>query len=327
MTAYPAILCSGLFLSALLYALRLEGPAPRRAGQAALTVVLMAVMGFLCAKAFYVLALARAQFARHGIAAFVRLNMEEFSVFGGGMGVVLAVALTARWFRVPAGRALDAFAPGGALLLMVVRAAEYFIGNRFLGYGLIGMGTDLSDGSVLCFFPMAVQDGWGTWFFAVFALETVVALIALLLSFTAYRRYPFLRTVFFVMALQIFCESLHSQSLRWGFVRVEQVFCAIGVLAVVALHCAAWRKKVGASLWAAYGWCLMVLLLIGVDVGVEFALDKPALVLSLLGISTEGGFPSESVTAGVSYGVMLLSIAGMLAVEHVVVKRRAKAGA
>lgn len=328
MTAYLISMGAGLLLATLLFALRIKGSAARRAGQALLTAALMVVLGFLCAKAVYTLALAKVQFTRYGMGAFIHLNMEEFSVFGGALGVTLAAVLAAKAFRIKATDALNAFAPSGALLLLTVRASEYFISNRFLGHGLIGMGADLMDNDPLCFFPFAIPDAWGIWFYAVFMLETCVALIALVLSLTAYRRHcTFLRTAFFLMVCQIFCESLHNQSIRWGFVRVEQLLCAVGAMVVVVLHCAAWRKASGASFRSAFGWCLPLLLLFGVDVGVEFALDKTALILATLNIEVAEGFPLESVTFYASYGAMLLSIAGMLAIEHTVVRRRVKTDA
>lgn len=328
MTAYLISMGAGLLLAAVLYALRIKGNAARRAGQTLLTAALMVALGFLCAKAVYALALAKTQFVRYGLGAFVHLNMEEFSVFGGALGVILAVALAAKIFRMKAGDALNAFAPSGALLMVTVRASEYLISNKFLGHGLIGMGTDLMDNDPLCFFPFAIPDAWGTWFYAIFMLETCVALVALVLSLTAYRRHcTFLRTVFFIMVCQIFCESLHNQSIRWGFVRVEQLLCAVGAMVVVVLHCAACRKASGASFKAAFGWCLPLLLLFGVDVGVEFALDKTALILATLGIEVAEDFPLENFVFFASYGAMLLSIAGMLVIEHIVVKRRVKVGA
>ena len=44
---------------------------------------------------------------------------------------------------------------------------------------------------------------------------------------------------------QIFCESLRAETLRWGFVRVQQVQCAVFALAVLAIGAACGAGGVG----------------------------------------------------------------------------------
>lgn len=321
MIEYGFCMGAGLLLTMLLYHLRLRPLGKTAVGQTAVTAVLFAVLSFAAAKVLYVLVMAPTQFSRYGAGAFLRMNMEEFSVFGGCLGGVAAILLDARLRQLPAMQVLDAFAPCGVLMLAVTRASEYFLGSRFIHHGLIGLGSDLMDGDWACFFPLAVQDEWETWFYAVFMLEAAVALAAMILSLTVYRKkYPFLRTVFLVMAVQIFCESLHTQSIRWGFVRVEQLLCAVGIFAITVCLCRKGQRNEKSSAIKGYVPCVLILLLIGVDVGVEFMLDKSAMFLSALHLEDVGG-QLEMMLPYLCYGVMLLTIIGMLWINHLTVRR------
>lgn len=317
MITYFVLMGAGALLATLLFALRLG---KGKAAQAFLTLGLMIPLGFIGAKLVYVLAMAGSQFSRYGLGALLRINAEEFSVFGGALGVIDAVLLAARLLRQDGITALDAFAPAGMWMLAVTRASEYFLSTHYLHHGLIGLGSYLPDDHWACFFPVAVQDEWEVWFIAIFTFETLVALISFLLSLRR-REHNFLRSVFFVMAFQIICESLHSQSIRWGFVRVEQLLCALGVLTVIAIHArAAARqgvpKKDRVSLFV---WIFLMILL---DVAVEFALDKAAYIMNGLGLDVPEDFPLDRVILFGSYGVMLLTILGMFLVERKALRLR-----
>lgn len=310
MIAYFVLMGAGALLATLLFSLRLG---KGKASQALLTLGLMIPFGFFGAKLVYVLAMAGSQFPRYGLGALIRINAEEFSVFGGALGVIGAVLLAARLLRQDGITALDRFAPAGMLMLAVTRASEAFLSTWYIHHGLIGLGRYLPDDHWACFFPVAVQDEWEVWFIAIFTFETLIALISFLLSLKR-RKHNFLQSVFFIMAFQIICESLHSQSIRWGFVRVEQLLCALGVLAIIAIHARAAarqgvpaKKRVSLFVW--------MFLMIVLDVAVEFALDKTAYIMNWLGLDVPEDFPLDQVILYGSYGVMLLSILGMFLVE------------
>lgn len=311
MIAYFILMGAGALLMSLLFRLRLgKGKGP----QALLTLALAIPFGFVGARLLYVLAMAGSQFSHYGLGALLRFNAEEFSVFGGALGVTAAVLLAARLLKQPIAPTLDCFAPAGLLMLAVTRASEYFLTTRFIHHGLIGLGSDLPDDYWACFFPLAVQDEWEVWFLAIFTLEAAVALCGFILSLQQ-REHNFLRSAFFVMAFQIFCESLHSQSIRWGFVRVEQLLCALSCLGVIwILARGAVRQGVPGK--KCYPLLLWALLMIVLDVGVEFALDKGALILYRLGVNVPEDFPLEQTILYGSYGVMLLTLLGLFRIER-----------
>ena len=60
---------------------------------------------------------------------------------------------------------------------------------------------------------------------------------------------------------------MRNQSLTWGFVRVEQVLCAVILLALMLLACARGTKKQGAVRFLP---ALYLLLCIAAIVGIEF---------------------------------------------------------
>ena len=123
------------------------------------------------------------------------------------------------------------------------------------------------------------------------------------------------------MAFQIFCESLHSQSIRWGFVRVEQLLCALGVLTIIAIHArtAAHQGVPTKKCVSLLVWTLVMILL---DVAVEFALDKTAYIMNGFGLDVPEDFPLDQVILYGSYGVMFLSILGMFVIEKKALRLR-----
>lgn len=274
MTGYFWTMGGALCACTIWHALRLRRTTRRALATALLTAVLAVLLGTVLAKVVYVLAKAPQQFSRFGMNAFLRSNPEEFSIFGGCLGVCLAAFSAAKLCRVPASASMDCFAPGAALLFTAARAGEYFLGPRFLGHGMIGLGDDLMDNSWNCFFPLAVQDHYEMWFQAVFMLEALIALIAVVLALTLLRRgHTLVRTAYFLMAAQIYTEMLHNQTIAWGFVRVEQLLCAITMMIVLICFCARTQRVTHAGIRCFWP-CGVMLLMCGIDVGVEFALDK-----------------------------------------------------
>lgn len=79
------------------------------------------------------------------------------------------------------------------------------------------------------------------------------------------------RVLLLLLLTQVFSESLRAETIKWGFVRVHQLFSAMGIAALML--CWTWKAHRNGR-----GWCLpeLAVLLIGVGllIGIEFALDR-----------------------------------------------------
>lgn len=221
--------------------------------------LLCAVLTPLCARVY----LHVTKYATRGLDGFVLLSSRpyEYAMCGALLGVVLAGMLCARLTRQRTGRVLDALAPAGLLALAVVRLGEVF---SDFGWGQMVLEPAWQR------FPFAVQDMYGQWHLAVFMLEGVAALV---LCVCVWRMRGgtegdvFLTALLWLSMTQIFCESLRAETIRWGFVRVQQVQCAVFGLLVLA----------GRALRRRGGWALplaVYLAGVGVVVLMEYALDK-----------------------------------------------------
>lgn len=259
-----------------------------------LSLLLGAVLG----KLMYVALLFQRVWPRFGAEALWRLKAAEFSFFGGGLGVILALALTAKLTRQKIKPYLSVFAPCGALLAAGFRAAEYF-------QGMLGAGSYL-ESSAFTRFPFAVANQWGEWHLAVFTLEALAALIVSLVF--ALRKQENLipglrveRTVFYLCVPQIVFESLRNQCMRWGFVRIEQVLCGVTVVCLIVYGCFQVKALKGLKrFWPA----LCSLLCVALIVLAEFGLDK------------------FNFSTAFWYGVMIVVLCGFSALEIVCFKRR-----
>lgn len=225
-----AVICTGLFA----WKLDRQNLSPALAPVA---LVLALVLGTLLSKVLYVLLLFPSLFDNYGIAALWRTEPTEFSFFGGCAGVCLAVLLAAKWLHQPTTKTLDAFAPCGALMVAFARAGVAFMApNQVLGLGAF------VENESLWFFPVA-RESFGMWFFAIFMLEAVFALVCAAVSFLLSARparhpgHPFLHTVFFLALPQIFCEQLLNSYMQWGFIRIEQLLCGLVVLGIILYAC------------------------------------------------------------------------------------------
>ena len=309
------LLCLGgsALLCFLLFALRV-----RRACQAALSLGLSIVLGAVMAKLFYVLPMAPAQFGSYGLGCLVRTDPEQFSMFGGALGVCLGVALAARLSGGKAGAALDLFAPCGALLLALARGCEFFLNNRFLGRGVIGLGPWIDSEGWWCVFPFAVTDRYGMWYWAIFMAEAAAALIGCVLAVTLFRRRrAFLRTVYWLCALQLITEMFHSQTISWSFVRVEQVECAVAMLVILFIH-----GRHAVELKHAFRPCVLYLCTVPVVVYLEFELDKGWLSALLDSTDFEWCWTLASYDAAICYGVLCVIVVLMLLIARGAVKNR-----
>ena len=249
------ILCSAALCCAL-YALsakaQLKVPAGKTAALGGLTLVLGAFLGLAGAKLLYFLFRFTYLLKTGFFAWLFSLDQNELSYYGGAAGVCLGAALAARILKVKPGKALNVFAASGALLAALFRFAEYWL-------GALGTGDYLEMGLP---FPFAVSEVWNPdfpeYYVAVFMLEGLIYLRIALFAFNRRKdSLCFLRTVFYLCIAQIICESMRAQSLRWLFVRYEQLLCFLIAEGIMVWYAIA-GKKAGKNNWGAAAFGLVV---------------------------------------------------------------------
>lgn len=281
---YLWMLLSALVCTAF-YALR-----ARKTGRAlslsCVTLLLSAVLGTVLAKLVYYVTQIDFMIANGWLASLVQPDPSQWCFFGGAIGAGLGAYLAARMLKVKPAAALDALAPAGALMVALSRFSGYFLQNAMIGLG------EYIDNPALSFFPLTVVNEWEEHYLAVFMLEGLCALVVMALALTCFKKKPFIRTVFYLCLAQVILESLHSDSISWLFVRVEQLLSMI-TLAVIILLYTLWMgpRKLR---WAPMAICVACA---GLFVGVEFALDKTTWPIPLI------------------YGAMLLGMAVLAATE------------
>ena len=255
------------------------------------------VLGAVFAKLVYYLALIDFMLMQGWLDSLVDVNMGTFSYYGGVGGFCLGVVLSARLTRQKPMVLLDSFAPSGLLLAALARFGEFFLD----GVGIRDM--LFWEHPELCFFPLAVSNEYDEWLYAVFMLEGLLTLGVLALCLTRLKKRRFLRSLFYLCLIQILCESLRTDSFTWLFVKVEQLFCMLGVAGVLLVYC---LKSPGVRRrWLPMAYCLLTA---GVFVVLEFALN--------------GKIP---IPQPVCYGVMIAGLAGLGLTESWAFHRMEKA--
>ena len=256
------VYCAAFALFTVLCALR---SGRRGAAAAAVSFPLCAVLGIAAAKLSYVLLMeAGSVFFRGEWNILFSPEPSEFCFVGGAAGVCLGVLLAARitGYR-PAGSLMDRFALPGALLAAGLRMAEACLGS-------LGAGRFIDTPSGSPFLILAVYNRYGEPHVAVFVWEAAVALAVGLFSLRGEESRPgqrFETAVFRLCACQILLENMRSRALSWGFVRVEQLLCAIILVVLLLLACAHGAKKQGAVRFLPV---VYLLACIAAIVGIEF---------------------------------------------------------
>ena len=280
-----AVICAGLF------AWRLRAWKPALAA-----LPLAALLAAIGAKGLYFLAKLPEQLDNYGLGGLLRTRAAEFSFIGGCAGVVVAVILVARLTRRPILPTLDAFAPCGALMVAVIRGAEGLLDPM----SMVGLGGFVADPAWQVF-PVAVGiEMLYSWFYAVFMLEALLALVVAVAGFILSTRWTFapgrvaMQTALFLALPQIFCERMLNQCTRWGFVRVEQLLCAVIVFAIILYGCIRGKFFLPA---------LLDFLCVAVLIWMEFTLDNKLLF----------GIELPTMTC---YAIQIASLCGMAALAQ-----------
>ena len=251
------VLCMVSAAFALFFVLSLIRSDRRGAAAAAVSFPLCAALGFLFAKGSYVLLTQEWN-------TLFSPEPSEFCFTGGAVGVWLGVILAARitGYR-PAGSLSDRFTLPGALLIAGLRLAEAELGS-------LGTGRYIEDPAGSLSLILTVRNRYGEPHLAVFALEAAAAVIIGFLSLRGKAGRPgqrFETAVFRLCTCQILLENLRSRALMWGFVRVEQLLCAVILMILLLFACACSEKKQGAVRFLP---ALYLLLCFAAIVGIEF---------------------------------------------------------
>ena len=202
-------------------------------------------------------------FVELGPLSVLNTRTGGFLLYGAVLGSMLAAAAVARHDGVRVATALDDLAAPGMLAILICRLAEGTTGE--------GVGAWVEN-EALWRFPIAVQNEFGEWQYAVFMLEALIAAVLLIVLLT--RRYApgerIMTALLLYACCQVVCESLRMDSCpRVGFVRVSQVISAVAILGVTVVR----ALRAGGTRQAALRSVIM-LACAGVVGGIEWALDK-----------------------------------------------------
>ena len=239
------------------------------------------VLGLLGARAGFCLA-ALDWVSQDGPGFFFQFSRGGYMLYGALAGCMLALWIACRICKAPVAPAADALAVPAMVMIALCRLAEGLVEQ---GYGWCiedwftedsGMSLFVwEDPSLLCRFPFGVADFYGSYNWAVFVFEALVAIgIAVVLARLTVKRNGG-RAVMMVLlyaATQILCESLRQDSvLRWGFVRVNQVIGAVLIAGVLVLCFCLTKARNVRQFARSFG---LMLLGMGVVILMEFALEK-----------------------------------------------------
>ncbi|MBR5559826.1 MAG: prolipoprotein diacylglyceryl transferase [Clostridia bacterium] len=251
-------------VGAVVMAVLLLAAAMKRSGVRAWPVfaALCVLLGAAGARGYYILT--QNVLCGYPMFGVVSFYPYEHAMCGAVLGVCLALLLGAKVTRQKAAAVLDAAVPAGLVMIALARAAEAF---SDFGWGKV------VENPAMQRFPLSVMDMYDQWHWAVFMLESVFALLALVYVMRvrcAREGERFSLALLWWAIPQIFCESFRVETLRWGFVRVQQAQCAVFVLALLLY----WGRACGMSRQAMARRLAAFALSVGVVVFVEFGLDK-----------------------------------------------------
>ncbi len=296
--AGSAVLCFALFVFSAKRQMKLSGR--RAATLGAVSFGLAVLLGVFCSKLLYFIFRAGYLLNMDFGGWLLSLKAGELSYYGAAAGVCLAVFLAAKILGEKPGKALNAFAAAGALLAALARFAEYWLGS-------LGAGDFIEEALP---FPLAISEVWNPdypeYYLAIFMLEGILSLrVAVFALQNRKDRLCFLRTVFYLCLLQVICESMRATSIRWLFVRYEQLLCFLIAEGILVWYALAGRKK-GVHNWGAAAFGLLVCALTVLE---EFMLD---------GKVTPGGYALPPV---VIYGFMAWGLLELAVFEHTARKK------
>ena len=271
--------------------IRMKMESGKAAALAAVSMGLGILLGLVGAKLLYFLFRVSYIFKTGFVKYLFSLKADELSYYGGAAGVCFGVFLAARILKEKPGKVLNVFAMSGAVLAALARFAEYWLGT-------LGTGDYLEEALP---FPLAVYEVWNPdfpeYYLAVFMLEGIVYLR---IAIFAYQNREdclcFLRTVFYLCLAQVICESARAQSIRWLFVRYEQLLCYLIAEGILVWYAVAGHKQHKRN----WGAAVFGLLVCAVTILEEFMLDGKITI-------GEIGLPPVVIYALMAWGLLELA--------------------
>lgn len=232
-----------------------------------MTTVLMVLFGIFFSRLFYFVFRIQYLVPMYGWGRFFHFTIRGMAFGGALIGVLLAGLTSARATRQDAHRLLDISSLSAVLMLALARLSEFFTD--------IGQG-DYVEFEGLHFFPVAVQNEYGEWYWAVFMLQAAAALLIFLYLKKRRGAFPgetWQIALVTVMLAQIIFESMRAESLKMGFVRVHQLAASLG-LAVMAAAFLFRAKRAGRAEKFLRLFPILFSLGMVLLVSIEYSLDK-----------------------------------------------------
>ena len=232
------MMLAGLAVCMAWYALRLKKEG-LPVSAALLGAALGSLLALICAKAGYLLHDLGSRLFEGYFDEVAAIEATMLSFVCGCAGMTAGMALGAKLRGIRPGKALDLFAAPGCVFLCLARIAEG-------GMDTLGMG-DAVEAEWLQFFPLTMQNGWGEAYLSVFVLEAITALVCLIPALRRSRDgeregLVFERTAVCLLGAQTGWEMLlqypYIRTFLTSFVSLEQVFCAVLLLALILRGCA-----------------------------------------------------------------------------------------
>ena len=220
-----------------------------------------------------------------GSSFFWQFWQGGYTLYGGILGGMGAIALYAKLTKQKALPLLDAVTPGALLALCGLRLAEGFTGQGF---------SKQMDDICWYFLPFQNEDGQ----MLVWAYEAIVAAVALVIVLVQGRRQKIAgRTLetglTIISVMQVLLDSWRADELiRFGFVRLNMLMAALTLAVLLASRLTRCIRRDGLKRISITR-IVMLMLGAGVCIAVEFALDKSA------------------INNGILYGVMMLALVPM----------------
>ena len=262
------MMLAGLAVCMIWYAFRLKKE-QLPVSATALAAVLGSLLALVCAKAGYLLHDLGTRLFEGYFDEITAIEPVMLSFICGCAGMTAGTVLGAKIFSIRAGKALDLFAAPACIFLCLARIAEG-------GMDTIGIG-DAVEIEWLQFFPLTMKNGWDEAYLSVFVLEALTALACL---FPALRRrregdwdgIVFGRTAVCLLGVQTGWEMLlqypYIRTFITSFVSLEQVFCAILLLALIIFGYVKSRR------WTRFWTIPVTLVLLGISAFFQFFRDN-----------------------------------------------------
>ncbi len=238
-------------------------------------MVLFARLGYCVAEYEWV--------SMEGLSFVFDFTQGGYMLYGAVLGMMIALLLTSRIAKTPFGRLADGIAAPALVAIALVRLAIGLTCGQDYGWGIedwfmedSGMSLIVwEDPSLLYRFPFGVAGYYGSYRWAVFVLEAIIALVlAVIIRRADVRREGGRITLALVCyaAMQALCESMRQDAvLRWGFVRVNQILGGLIVLFLLILCFCLTRPRSPRKMALS---TVGILLCAGVVIAMEFALEK-----------------------------------------------------